>query len=81
MKNMEGDKYIQLLNLVALENQRWPEDFLFRSAMALVLLGILRRELDFRNWQPIPGPPKSIAPKSEPPIFFKIPILSERSEF
>ena len=37
-----GDKYLQLLNLVGLNEQRWPEDLLTRSAMALVLLGILR---------------------------------------
>ena len=36
------DKYLQLLNLVGLHEQRWPEDLLTRSAMALVLLGILR---------------------------------------
>ena len=28
--------------LVGLEDQRWPEDLLTRSAMALVLLGVLR---------------------------------------
>ena len=33
---------MQLLNLVGLNEQRWPEDLLTRSAMALVLLGILR---------------------------------------
>ena len=37
-----NDKYLQLLTLVGLENQRWPEDFLARSTMALVLLGVLR---------------------------------------
>ena len=30
------------MNLVGLNEQRWPEDLLTRSAMALVLLGILR---------------------------------------
>ena len=33
---------MQLLILVGLHEQRWPEDLLTRSAMALVLLGILR---------------------------------------
>ena len=33
---------MQLLNLVGLNEQRWPEEFLTRSTMALVLLGILR---------------------------------------
>lgn len=41
-KQQTDDKYIRLLNLVGLEGQRWPEDFLARSAMAVVLLGILR---------------------------------------
>ena len=34
--------YLQILSLVALQDQRWPEDFLLRSTMALILLGILR---------------------------------------
>ena len=33
---------MQLLNLVGLNEQRWPEELLTRSTMALVLLGILR---------------------------------------
>ena len=37
-----GDKYLQILSLVGLQEQRWPEELLTRSAMALVLLGILR---------------------------------------
>ena len=37
-----NDEYYRFLDLVSLEEQRWPEDFLVRSAMALVLLGILR---------------------------------------
>ena len=36
------DEYFRFLDLVSLEEQRWPEDFLVRSSMALVLLGILR---------------------------------------
>jgi hypothetical protein len=41
-KEKEEDVYFQFLDLVGLESQRWPEDLLARSAMALVLLGILR---------------------------------------
>ena len=37
-----SDKYLQILSLVGLEETRWPEDFLVRSAMALILLGVLR---------------------------------------
>ena len=37
-----GDTYLQILSLVSLQKQRWPEDTLVRSCMALVLLGILR---------------------------------------
>ena len=37
-----ADKYLQILNLVGLQKHRWPEELLTRSAMALVLLGILR---------------------------------------
>ena len=33
---------MQILTLVGLQEQRWPEELLTRSAMALVLLGILR---------------------------------------
>lgn len=41
-RNNGKDEYCQILSLVALEDQRWPEDFLLRSTMALILLGILR---------------------------------------
>ena len=41
-ENSGKDKYLQILSLVALEEQRWPEDFVLRSSMALILLGILR---------------------------------------
>lgn len=37
-----NDKYLQLLTLVGLERQRWPEDQLAKATMALVLLGVLK---------------------------------------
>ena len=39
---LEDDAYLQINTLVGLEDQRWPEDFLARSTMALILMGILR---------------------------------------
>lgn len=48
---VKGDKYLQLLTLVGLERQRWPEDQLARATMALVLLGVLKASGYFEQKQ------------------------------
>ena len=38
----DTDPFVQTVALVGLNDQRWPEDRLLRSVMAIVLVGILR---------------------------------------